>query len=279
MTIVTNPVGVACQLQLRLLLEEVGCEILQIRRNRFQLNVRQKEGLWDIVSVADHVVEDKIANFLRQHFPDHGIDSEEGCCVDSNSGFTWVVDPVDGTANFVSGMDLFGISLGLTYDNFPIFGIIHYPALGKMLWAVEGGGAFLNGVRLNTGPFQGELSEALINGDILREDINCYASILRCCRNVLVSGSHTGAALYLVEERIASIFHSGATKFDIVAAAVIAWEVGCVVSGIWDDGINFTKKRVPILMSRGKHIHDELRVVLCEKIMAHRHDFLWKRQS
>lgn len=250
------------------LMTQIGKNILEMKRQWSLMRIEEKEGFWDVVSAADKAVEETLVSNLRGEYPDHGIESEEGSLIRSSSDWNWIIDPIDGTANFVSGMDFFGISLGLKYRNKPYFGIITYPALGKTLWAVKRGGAFLNGVRLNTKPFQGKLSEAVINGDILREDVDCYPRILRHCRNVLVSGSYTIATLHLVEEGVASLFHNGATQFDVAAAIVIAWEAGCVVSGIWDDEIDLRKKRIPIIMSRGQYIHDELRGLLCREIIS-----------
>ena len=246
------------------LLTKAGLEILKIRKNwpELNMNIKQKEGAWDVVSAADHFVESKTVDFLQQHFPDDGINSEEGTFIDSASGFTWIIDPIDGTTNYLSGMDLFSISLGCVQGDLPVFGIIHYPVLGKTIYAIKSCGAFLNGKSLPQKQINKDLSDCLIVGEIEYKKECIFSRIRPFCRNMLIAGSFTGAALWLVENKIAGLFHTGASRYDIAAASIIAEEAGNVVSGIFEDRLDFSSKHIPIIMACNDNIHQALKGLL-----------------
>ena len=89
-----------------------------------------KKGHLDLVTVADREVEEFIKEHLLAAFPDDGIFGEEGATVPGTSGRTWVIDPIDGTFNFVRGGRQWAISIGLYANNQPHWGIVHAPAAG-----------------------------------------------------------------------------------------------------------------------------------------------------
>jgi len=116
------------------------------------LEVEQK-GPQDLVSQADREVEDHIRQGLLQLFPDDGIVGEEHPPVRGRSGYTWVIDPIDGTANFVAGIPAWCVVIACVKGHAPdgqtvlgaTFDVVH----GQMFWAVRGGGAFCNGAPIH----------------------------------------------------------------------------------------------------------------------------------
>lgn len=258
----TNPMNVVSKLAP--LLEKAGREILQIRHDwSNELDTKHKEGTRDVVSIADHAVKRILVKFLRQYFPDHRVDTEEKTLTDLNSEPTWIVDPIDGTAMFLGKMDLFGISLGLVHNNLPIFGIIHYPALGKTLYAMKDRGVFMNGKLLPLPkPFNESLADSLVVAEFHRGSESVYPRIRPCCRNMIIGGSFTGDVLWFVENKIAGLFHTGATRYDLAAAVIISREAGFIVSGVFEDELDFNQKNISIIMARNNSIHLELRGLL-----------------
>ncbi len=105
----------------------------------------EAKGPLDLVTAADRDVERFICERLAAEFPEDGVFGEEGSAVESRSGRVWVIDPIDGTFNFVRGSDGWGISIGLIDGNVPKFGVVNTPARGELFAGGEGHPATLNG--------------------------------------------------------------------------------------------------------------------------------------
>jgi myo-inositol-1(or 4)-monophosphatase len=114
-------------------------------RVRAELGVQNKIGP-DFVSQADLRAEATIKAILTEHAPDYAFHGEEGGRVGGeHSDLTWLVDPLDGTTNFLWGAPLFGTCIALARGDDVLAGVINMPVLGELLWAERGKGAFLNG--------------------------------------------------------------------------------------------------------------------------------------
>jgi len=105
----------------------------------------ESKGHLDLVTQADTEVERFLTDRLRTAFPRDGVFGEEGAAHPGTSGRLWVIDPIDGTFNFVRGSANWAISVGLWQDGAPRFGVIHAPARGQTLVGGEGLTATLNG--------------------------------------------------------------------------------------------------------------------------------------
>lgn len=108
------------------------------------LTVESKSHL-DLVSEADRAVETLISKRLRAVFPDDGVFGEEGMSQPSRTGREWIVDPIDGTFNFLRGSDHWAVSIGLREQDQPRVGVVFAPKLGQLLVGGAGRGAILNG--------------------------------------------------------------------------------------------------------------------------------------
>ncbi len=113
------------------------------------------------VTAADRNAEERLRALIRQAYPDHGILGEEFGEQQSDSGRTWIIDPLDGTASFVHGVPLFGVLLGLEVDGEVVLGVANFPALGEMVCAARGLGCFWNGRRAVASGVE-DLKEALL---------------------------------------------------------------------------------------------------------------------
>lgn len=106
--------------------------------------VIEQKGAQDLVSNADREVELFIRAAIAKAFPDDGIIGEEHASVSGTSGYTWVIDPIDGTANFVTGIPAWCVILACVHDDRTKIAAIYEPCNDEMFWGSEGGGAFLN---------------------------------------------------------------------------------------------------------------------------------------
>jgi histidinol phosphatase-like enzyme (inositol monophosphatase family) len=98
------------------------------------------------VTIADRGAEEALRETLGAAFPADGMLGEELGATDGTSGRRWIVDPIDGTQSFIRGVPLWGVLVGLEDRGECVLGVVALPALGDTLWAVRGGGAFVNGV-------------------------------------------------------------------------------------------------------------------------------------
>ena len=100
------------------------------------------------VTIADRETEKEIRRGIEARFPTHGILGEEFGRKDAKSEFTWIVDPIDGTRSFISGVPLFGMLLGVLQGEKPVAGVIRMPALGECYAGCRGSGATMNGLEI-----------------------------------------------------------------------------------------------------------------------------------
>lgn len=98
------------------------------------------------VTVADREAEQLLRDRIGSRYPDHAILGEEFGEQDSDSPFRWIIDPIDGTKSFISGIPLYTVLVALCYENEPLLGVIHSPATDETVAATAGGGCTYNGV-------------------------------------------------------------------------------------------------------------------------------------
>ncbi len=134
-----------------MLVENAGEKALEYFRLRDSLDVETK-GHQDFVSQADRNVELIIRDALANAFPADGIVGEEHSPVSGNSGFTWVIDPIDGTTNFLNGIPAWTVVLAGVQNGRTVIGVIFDPNSGETHSAMRGHGAFLNGRQLMLKP-------------------------------------------------------------------------------------------------------------------------------
>ncbi len=107
------------------------------------LEIKSK-GAQDLVSNADREVETFVRRVLAEQFPEDGIVGEEHAPVPSKSGWTWVIDPIDGTANFVAGIPQWCVILACVQDDQTQLGAIFEPCTAELFWGARGAGAYVN---------------------------------------------------------------------------------------------------------------------------------------
>ncbi len=109
----------------------------------------EEKGLKDFVTYVDKTSEERIRGFILKNFPDHAfLGEEEGKIGNVQSEYLWVVDPLDGTKNYINGFEIFAVSVALMKNEEIVVGSIYMPMLDKLYWASKNGGSFLNGERI-----------------------------------------------------------------------------------------------------------------------------------
>ena len=138
-------------------------EIL-LRRFRTSISVSYK-GRGNIVTDVDTEVEAEMLGILGREYPDMGLLGEESAGVHAGKGWVWIVDPLDGTRNYASGIPFFSTVAGLARDGEVLVGVNYDPVRGDLFEAERGRGAFLNGERVTVSQ-RTELAESIIGTDL-----------------------------------------------------------------------------------------------------------------
>jgi myo-inositol-1(or 4)-monophosphatase len=187
------------------------------------------------VSDADKASQELILQTIRDVRPDDGILAEEGGDVDTRSGYTWVVDPLDGTVNFLFRIPIWAISIAVEDADGQVIGVIHDPNRGETFTASRGGGAHLNGDPIAVSD-RDEISTALI-GTGFSYDANArtaqagvVAKVLPVVRDVRRAGSAALDLASLACGRLDGFYEAPMEPWDKAAGILIVREAGGVVS-------------------------------------------------
>lgn len=124
------------------LAEKGGQRTLRYFKKSLKIEFKQDESP---VTVADRETESLLFEMIRRRYPDHGLIGEEQGQYGENRDFCWVIDPIDGTKSFVSGVPLYTVLVALLYRGQPVLGVIHQPVLRETVWAKTGNGCYFNG--------------------------------------------------------------------------------------------------------------------------------------
>jgi histidinol phosphatase-like enzyme (inositol monophosphatase family) len=133
----------------RKIAEQAGRLALENRARGFEAETKPD---LSPVTTADRANERLICRLLEEAFPDDGVLSEEGAQRESRSGRRWIIDPIDGTRDFVRGIPTWGVLLALEAEGKIVAGACNLPALGELYSAAAGGGAYRNASRIQVGP-------------------------------------------------------------------------------------------------------------------------------
>ena len=193
----------------------------------------------DPATEVDYAVEREIRDFLAARAPDVDfLGEEEGQFGSSASGFTWALDPVDGTVNFIHDIPLCGVSLGLVHDAHPVLGVIDLPFLNLRYSAMLGGGAYRGTERIHVSDAR-RLSEAVIaigdyatgEGADLKnaERIRITQRLASSVERVRMFGSAAVDLAWVAEGRIAGSVMLANKPWDVTAGVLLAREAGAEV--------------------------------------------------
>lgn len=214
----------------------------------------RKKGDCDYVTRADIAVSEHLNKRLSEEFPNVGFVSEEGETKVPAKGEYWILDPIDGTTNFMTGLPLCCISLALCRDGEPTLGVIYSPYSQELFYAERGKGAYLNGKKiLVSGVY--ELSDCLglleLNAYYKNESdiaIKHAQKIFTSCRDLRTIGSAALSFAYIAAGRCDVYLGRYLKPWDMAAGMLIVTEAGGRVSGLGQN-IDLTKPKQHVLAS------------------------------
>jgi myo-inositol-1(or 4)-monophosphatase len=194
------------------------------------IDAEEKKGYFDLVTEADRTAEALLSEHLTRAYPDSCIIGEENGEQGSGS-VSWIIDPIDGTNNFVSGIPFFCISIGAVYNGQVIAGVIYDPMRDEM-FSASMEGAFLNGEKFVSKGHLRDSSSLLLTGfpyeggSAVDEDFSYYQKIISSFHAVRRLGSTALEMAYVAIGRADVTFQTNANPWDVTAGLFIIQQAG-----------------------------------------------------
>ena len=217
---------------------------LAARRRREGVEVAAtKSTIVDVVTEADREVERLILGRIQDARPDDGVLGEEGASVQGSSGLTWVVDPIDGTVNYLYGLPHYAVSIAVVEgDPDPLTwtsraGVVFNPATGELFTAEAGAGAFLGERRLQVNePVPLDLA-LVATGFAYKAETRAFqgdvvARLLPQVRDIRRQGTASLDLCFVADGRYDAYFERTLSPWDHAAGALVAREAGASVTGM-----------------------------------------------
>ena len=227
------------------------------------------KGPGDFVTSADKRTEKILIEELQKAHPEYGIVTEESGIINkSNTKNRWIIDPIDGTFNFMNGIPQFAISIGYEEENEIKCGVIFNPILNEMFCAEKGNGAYLNNSRIRVSN-QRKISDALVvtggpkGASKIKDKIfSEYINVSKNVANVRKFGSAALDMAYVACGRFDGYWQRELNYWDIAAGIIIVKEAGGFVDFFEEDTNLPLKKNI---LASNSNIHEELRDQLNKK--------------
>lgn len=241
---------------------EAACEAARrgaavLARWRETFAVREK-GRADLVTEADEGAQAAIREYLHERFPDHGFLGEEGDAAKNRprpgAPPTWIVDPLDGTTNYVHDIPLYCVSVGLEVAGELVVGAVYEPTRDEMFHAARGQGAHLNWRRLRTSATS-ELDQAILSTGFppdmrgVERPLDWWRYFSLHARSIRRTGSTAINLAYLAAGRFDGFYAFDNHVWDVAGGVVIVREAGGVVTNV--DGTPYDAYRPEALASNG----------------------------
>ncbi len=237
-----------------------------LQKQRFcgEFVIRHK-GETDLVTEVDQESEALIVATIRSRHPGHDILAEENEYLPLNSGFTWVVDPLDGTTNYAHGIPWFCVSIALEIEGLVSVGVVYHPMLEQLFTVIRGEGAFLNGERLTVSSREPLKQALLATGfpyDRAVDPDNNFDNFFKfqlAARAVRRFGAAALDLAYVAAGRLDGFWESKLHPWDVAAGLLLVEEAGGSVSGYVGEPCRIRHHR--IVASNGR-IHQEILAIL-----------------
>ncbi|XP_063933635.1 inositol monophosphatase 1-like [Zophobas morio] len=251
--------------------EEAGNLIL--KANDQAKIAQMKSSSSDFATATDKACEELIVTKIKNSYPEHHIIGEEstalGTEITLTDSPTWIIDPIDGTTNFVHGFPFVAVCIGFSVKREIKVGVVYNPILKHLYFAKEGSGAYLNSTRLQASSCT-DLSRSLLvsewSYDRRRDHLACAQAnftnfLMHPCHGIRSTGSSALDLCLVAEGSVDGSWIFGLNIWDYAAASIIVKEANGVVMDVTGGPVDFLAKRVVAAGTR------ELALALCEKLV------------
>jgi myo-inositol-1(or 4)-monophosphatase len=211
-------------------------EFIRQERRSFRPEDIETKGVHNYVSYVDKKAEGILVEKLGHLLPQAGFIAEEGTGKKNDGGFNWVIDPLDGTTNFIHGLPPFSVSIGLIKDREPVLGVVYEINLDECFYSWEGAPAFLNGSKIKVSGSK-SVSDALIATgfpytEFKRMDqfLASFEYFMKNSHGLRRLGSAAVDLAYVACGRFDGFFEFGLSPWDVAAGAFIVRQAGGSIS-------------------------------------------------
>jgi myo-inositol-1(or 4)-monophosphatase len=285
---------------MRIDLKKMSMEVCEIARKagkfilaskkKFSLDKVESKGANDFVSFVDVETEQLIVKKLAQLLPDAGFKTEEGTAKSSSAAasepwyeynpatgryerrekektgrYSWIIDPLDGTTNFIHGMSPYSVSIALTEYDEPVIGVVYIANTDECFFAWKGSNAHLNSQRIRVSSISALKDSLVITGfpHQVGEKIDNYLNLIRHLtfnsHGVRRLGSAAADLVYIAAGRAEVFFQTDLNPWDVAAGALIAQRAGAVVTDFRND-VNYIFGK-SIIATANRALNNELRTL------------------
>ena len=239
---------------------KIAGNFIRNQRITFEETAIEYKGFNDLVSYVDKGSEEILVHGLQRLIPDAGFITEENTISIADREYQWIIDPFDGTTNFVHGIPCYSISIGLTYKNELVLGIVYEINLDECFYAWKGGGAWMNEKSITVSPIN-TVSKSLVatgfpytNYERMKPYMAVFDYCMRNSHGLCRLGSAAVDLAYVACGRFECFYEYGLNSYDVAGGALIVQEAGgkvCDFSG----NNNFLFGRE--IIASNKNIYDE----------------------
>lgn len=217
------------------LAKEVG-NYIRNQRDKISVSDVENKGLHDLVTFVDKESENRIVQRLSKLFAEAGFIAEENQALKRKSDYNWIIDPLDGTTNFIHGIPVFSVSIALANKEEIILGVIYEINQDECFYAWKGGGAYLNSKQIYVST-TAKLNDSLLatgfpysDYALLKPYLELFEDLMKSTRGIRRLGSAAADMAYLACGRFDVFYEYGLSSWDIAAGIIIVIEAGGNVS-------------------------------------------------
>jgi len=235
----------------------------QLREKYFSLNaeVISRKSAKDLVTSTDSEIERYISTAIENEYPNDSIVGEEATAINRTSGRRWIIDPIDGTTNFIHRIPFFSISIALYDGPTGLLGLVYNPVLDELYHAVRGGGAFLNDRAIHVTETD-QLVDALVvtgfaclRADLPHNNLKNFTTIAAQVRGILRFGSAALDLCSVACGRTDAFWEMHLNPWDIAAGVLLVSEAGGTITDFAGNPEDGSGEK--IVATNGK-LHDKI---------------------
>jgi len=233
-----------------------------IKEQFYCQKVVTKKGPVNLLTETDGNCERMIVEYLSSHFPEHKFFTEEGTASDPPGGYRWIIDPLDGTTNFVHSIPFVAVSIALELDGEIILGVVYNPILDELFTAEKGKGAYLNLDKRLSVTNVTHMHDCLVatgfpyNRFHIAKRLGKIVEMLSAnSKDLRRTGSASCDLCYVAAGRFDAYFEEDLKPWDIAAGMLMVQEAGGIVSDYYGNPVDFLKCDI---FASGSGIRDTL---------------------
>lgn len=211
------------------LIKNAGAFLLEHKAERVNITAKSSN---DYVTEADKKCEALIVSAIKKEYPEDGFYCEESGKENSDSSFTWVIDPIDGTVNYMNTFPLYSISIALKHNDEIVMGCVYVPEYDELFSAMKGCGSYLNGEKIETNK-ESEMKRSLAllvpphrHYNELEYYMERYLKVLKAVSDERSIGSAAVSLCYVASGRCSIYYELCLHLYDFAAGALILEEAG-----------------------------------------------------